>query len=250
MNKTLLLEGSDSHKREGVKVIEGKTVLAIIPARGGSKGVPRKNIKNVAGKPLIAWTIEEAKKSKYIDRLVLSSEDEEIIAVAETWGCEAPFVRSPELAQDDTPGVEPVLHAVKMLPGYDYVVLLQPTSPLRSAEDIDGCIEQCITRQVNTCVSVTEPDKSPYWMYELEGDGRLAPVITTDKAYLRRQDLPKVYVLNGAVYVTKCDWLLINKTLVTAETIAYLMPKERSLDIDGELDFVLLEVLKGETNIG
>lgn len=231
-------------------MIEGKTILAIIPARGGSKGVPRKNIRDAVGKPLIAWTIDEAKKSKYIDRLIVSSEDKEIITIAESWGCEAPFVRPEELARDDTPGVEPVLHAVKMLPGYDYIVLLQPTSPLRSAEDIDGCIEQCIKRQANTCVSVTEPDKNPYWMYELDEHGRLYPVIKTDKAILRRQDLPKVYVLNGAVYVTKCDWLLINKALITAETIAYLMPKERSLDIDGELDFVLLEALKGETNIG
>lgn len=116
-------------------------ILAIIPARGGSKGVPRKNIRDLAGKPLIAWTIEEAKKSKYITRLILSSEDEEIIEAAKKYGCEVPFVRPIELAQDNTPGIEPVLHAIEKCPGYDYVLLLQPTSPLRTVEDIDGCIE-------------------------------------------------------------------------------------------------------------
>nr|HPK54819.1 acylneuraminate cytidylyltransferase family protein [Smithellaceae bacterium] len=117
-------------------MIQGKTVLAIIPARGGSKGIPRKNITNLAGKPLIAWTIEEAKKSKYIDRLILSSEDNEIIQVAKEWGCEVPFIRPRELAEDDTLGIEPVLHALNTIKKkYDYVVLLQPTSPLRSVDD-------------------------------------------------------------------------------------------------------------------
>lgn len=141
-------------------------ILAIIPARGGSKGVPRKNIRELAGKPLIAWTIEEAKKSKYIDRLILSTEDDEIIEVAKQYGCEVPFKRPIELAQDDTPGIDPVLHAIEQCPGYDYVVLLQPTSPLRTVDDIDGCIEQLLSSDgTNFCVSVTEPEKSPYWMY-------------------------------------------------------------------------------------
>ncbi len=114
-------------------MIAGKTVLAIIPARGGSKGVPRKNIRLLAGKPLIVWTIDEAKKSKYIDRFILSSEDDEIIKIAREYGCEVPFKRPIELAQDDTPGIEPVIHAINTLEDkYDYVVLLQPTSPLRT----------------------------------------------------------------------------------------------------------------------
>ncbi|MEH2097772.1 acylneuraminate cytidylyltransferase family protein, partial [Nostoc sp.] len=121
-------------------MIHGKKVLAIIPARGGSKAVPRKNIREIGGKPLIAWTIEEAKKSQYIDRLILSSEDDEIISIAQKWGCEIAFKRPVELAQDDTPGIAPVLHALNQLPIYDYVVLLQPTSPLRQVIDIDGCI--------------------------------------------------------------------------------------------------------------
>lgn len=123
------------------------TFLAIIPARGGSKGVPRKNIRNLAGKPLIAWTIEEAKKSKYINRVILSSDDNEIIEIAKNYNCEVPFVRPKNIAEDNTPGIDPVLHAIKQCPGYDYVVLLQPTSPLRTVEDIDGCIRYMLNKK-------------------------------------------------------------------------------------------------------
>jgi CMP-N,N'-diacetyllegionaminic acid synthase len=225
-------------------MIEGKTVLAIIPARGGSKGIPRKNICMLAGKPLIAWTIEEAKKSKYIDRLILSSEDEEIIQVAEEWGCEVPFIRPAELAKDDTPGIEPVLHAINTLEEkYDYVVLLQPTSPLRQVEDIEGCVERCILTKATACVTVSETDKSPYWMYSLEESYLLNPLIETDKNAYRRQDLPKSYALNGAVYMSKPKWLERTRKFITPETIAYIMPKERSYDIDTEVDFKICEYL-------
>lgn len=232
-----------------MKMIDHYSFLGIIPARGGSKAVPRKNLRNIAGKPLIAWTIEEAQKSKYIDRLIISSEDEEIISTAKSRGCEAPFVRPGKLAQDDTPGIEPVLHALKMLPGYDYIVLLQPTSPLRNVQDIDGCIEKCINLHANGCVTVTEPEKSPYWMYSLENDDRLFPLLDNENIITRRQELPKVYVLNGAVYVLKSDWLLKNKTFITTETVGYRMPKERSLDVDTELDLTIFELLlKGQTS--
>lgn len=224
-------------------MIDGKRVLAVIPARGGSKGVTRKNIRMVAGRPLIAWTIDAAKRSRLLDRIVLSSEDREIIGVAEQWGCEAPFVRPAELARDETPGIEPVLHAIAALPEqYDYVVLLQPTSPLRTAEDIDRCLERCLSRKAPACVSVTEPDKSPYWMYTLDGDGLLHPLLNVDAERRRRQDLPKVYALNGAVYAADRQWLLRTRSFVTAETAAYEMPKDRSLDIDTEIDLLFAEM--------
>jgi N-acylneuraminate cytidylyltransferase len=227
-------------------MIKGKTVLAIIPARGGSKGVPRKNIREVGGKPLIAWTIEEAKKSKYIDRLILSSDDEEIIKIAKSWDCDVPFVRPQELAQDDTPGIVPVLHALDMLPGYGMVVVLQITSPLRSVRDIDDCIESCATENVKSCVSVTEAEESPYWMYTLGQKGNLQSLIPATTAFSRRQDIPPVYVLNGAVYTADCEWLRQEKTFLKEQTRGYVMPKERSLDIDTELDLEIFRFTLSE----
>lgn len=225
-------------------MIQGKSILAIIPARGGSKAVPRKNLREIAGKPLIAWAIEEGRKSQYIDRLILSSEDAEIIHIAQSWGCEVPFVRPAELARDETPGIEPVLHALSALPErYDYVVLLQPTSPLRLAEDIDGCVETCLRHQAPTCVTVTEVDHSPFWMYRLDPSRHLAPLIDQKNIPDRRQDSPKVYILNGAVYVAHTAWLQQHRTFLTAETVAHIMPRERSLDVDTELDLKICESL-------
>lgn len=220
-------------------------ILAVIPARGGSKGVSRKNIRDLAGKPLIAWTIEEAKKSKYIDRVILSSEDMEIIEVAKQYGCDVPFVRPIELAQDDTLGIEPVIHAIEQCPGYDYVVLLQPTSPLRTVEDIDGCISYMFEKQADFCVSVTEPENSPYWMYTLH-DGAMEPLISQKQTIMRRQDLFKVYALNGAVYIGRTENILREQTFLTAKTKGYIMPTINSLDIDTNLDFKICSILLKE----
>lgn len=217
-------------------------ILAIIPARGGSKGVPRKNIRDLAGKPLIVWTIDEAKKSRYIDRVILSSEDDEIIAVAKQYGCEVPFKRPLELAQDETPGIEPVLHAIEQCMGYDYIVLLQPTSPLRTVEDIDNCIEKLINSSAEFCVSVTEAETSPYWMYTLENKS-MKPFIKQEQLIARRQDLPKVYALNGAVYAAKTDALKKYKSFLNEGTIASVMKSENSLDIDTNIDFLICETL-------
>jgi len=231
-------------------MIAGKKVLAVIPARGGSKGIPRKNIKQLAGKPLIAWTIEEAKKSKYIDRLILSSEDDEIIKVAKEWECEVPFVRPKELAADDTPGIEPVLHAINTLPEiYDYVCLLQPTSPLRSSVDIDRAIEMCIKKNYNSCVSVTEVTEHPYLMYTANED-KLNPLFPNIDIK-RRQDLPKIFKLNGAIYFAAVNQVLNEKRLVNDKTLGYVMAKEFSIDIDNNIDFelcnnVLMKKLKIE----
>ncbi len=224
-------------------MINGKTILAIIPARGGSKGIPRKNIKILAGKPLIAWTIEEAKKSKYIDRLILSSEDEEIIKVAKKWGCEVPFVRPKELAKDDTPGIEPVIHAIKTLhENYDYVCLLQPTSPLRKVEHIDAAIELIIKMNAESLVSVKEVKENPYWMFEIDNNSFLNKFIN-ENIPIRRQDLKELYVLNGAIYISKTDALIKNKSFLIDTTIAYKMDEISSVDIDEEMDFQVCEFL-------
>jgi len=222
-------------------MIHEKSVLAIIPARGGSKGVPKKNIRKVGGKSLLEWTALEAGRSKYIDRLVLSSDDTEIIQHAEKCGIEVPFVRPIELAQDETPASEAVSHALQMLPGYDYVVLLQPTSPLRIAADIDGCLEMTVTCNSKSCISVTETDKSPYWMCRLDDSNVLHPLISSESPNKRRQDYPRVYIPNGAVYLADTGFFLTHQAFKSESTIGYKMPRERSLDIDSELDFIICE---------
>ena len=221
-------------------MIGPKTILALIPARGGSKRVSNKNLRLMGGKPLIAWTIVEAQKSRYIDRLILSSEDQEILAVAREWGCETPFVRPVELAQDHSSGVDPVLHALEVLPEkFDYVLLLQPTSPLRLASDIDGCLEKCCPQDIPSCISVSEFIKNPFWLYTINASQHLRPF------FEKPEDLkePKSYMLNGALYLAKTDWLQQQRTFHTRESIAYVMPPERSLDIDTEFEFFLGDLI-------
>jgi N-acylneuraminate cytidylyltransferase len=225
-------------------VINEKRVIGIIPARGGSKGVPRKNIRQLGGKPLIAWTIKAAQKSKYLDRLILSSDDKEIIEIALSFGCEAPFVRPAELAEDCTPGIAPVLHALETVQeSYDYMVMLQPTSPFRTAADIDSALEKCVTKRSPSCVTVNKVDKSPHWMYLLDENDQMLPLLKQEMLYSRRQDLPPVYALNGAVYIAAVEWLIQNQTFVSKETVAHIMPEGRSVDIDSELDFEMCEYL-------
>jgi len=226
-------------------VIDGLRVLAVIPARGGSKGVPGKNIRPAGGKPLIAWTIEAAQSSQFIDRVVLTSDDREIIAVAQTFNCDVPFVRESHLAEDATPTIDVVIDVLHRCPGYEWVVLLQPTSPLRTAQDIDQAIERCIALNAPSCVSVCLAQESPYWMFTLNQDSHMAPLLP-NAAVTRRQDLPPVYSLNGAIYVVRSEWLMRERKFITAETVAYEMPVERSLDIDTEADFIQLKFLLGD----
>jgi CMP-N,N'-diacetyllegionaminic acid synthase len=222
-------------------MIEGKKVLAIIPARGGSKGVPGKNIRIVSGKPLIAYSIEQASLSLYIDRAIVSTDDLEIFSVARSWGGDVPFVRPASLARDESESITTVLHALMEIPGYDLVVLLQPTSPLRRISDIDECIKSCVVSNSPACVSLSETRQSPYWMFTLDDNRNLVPVIKADSMPLRRQDLPSVYAINGAVYVARTDWIMTTKAFITGQTSGYLMPLNRSLDIDTEEDFQLLD---------
>ncbi|MGE4265677.1 MAG: acylneuraminate cytidylyltransferase family protein [Desulfovibrio sp.] len=224
---------------------KGKRIVATINARGGSKGVPGKNIRDLGGLPLIAWTIREARRSAMIDRVIVSSDDEGILAVARSHGAETPFVRPRELARDDTPGVDPVLHVVEAIKpdAYDYIVLLQPTSPLRTVEDIDGCIAACLDADLPCLISVTEADESPYYMFTMAPDGLMSPVIAQERFHTRRQDLPRVVTPNGAVYVADCAWLARTRSYLTPETRGYEMPRERSQDIDGLLDFDICELL-------
>lgn len=223
-------------------MIGTRRVLGLITARGGSKGLPRKNVRLLGGKPLIAWTIEAAKRSATIDRLILSSDDAEIIAVAREWGCEAPFVRPAALATDSATSLDVVRHALTAAgEGFDYVALLQPTTPLRCGGDIDHCVRLCEEKGASTCVSACETDKSPYWMFQVGADRIIRPLFTLEQMPDRRQAAPIVYVLNGAVYVASCRHILGGGSFVEPDTVVWTMPKARSIDIDTEQDLMLAE---------
>ena len=218
-------------------MIGSRSVLALIPARGGSEGLPGKNILPVAGRTLLAWTVDAARGARCIDRVVLSSDDEAIMSAARACGCEAPFRRPAELATATATTIDVLLHALDAVPGHDIVVLLQPTSPLRSAADIDAACERLAQSGAPACVSVCLVEQSPYWMYRLGDNQALLPVLEAPTNVTRRQDLPAVYTLNGAIYVAQTDWLRRTRTFLTRETVAYVMPVERSIDIDTIDDF-------------
>lgn len=228
-------------------MLNNNKILAIIPARGGSKGVLRKNIKLAGGKPLIAWIIEASKKSQYIDRLILSSDDDEIISVAKEYGCEVPFIRPARLSRDDSSASDVILHVLKEIGGFKYVMLLQPTSPMTSTKDIDGCIEFCMNTNSTSVVSVSEPGKSPYWMFNMDQEKRLIPLFGEKYFNMRRQDLSTVYMPTGAVYIAEIDWFLKNRSFYSNSTKGYIISKERSLDIDSEIDFKMFEMMIANT---
>ncbi|MHB1407164.1 MAG: acylneuraminate cytidylyltransferase family protein [Desulfitobacteriaceae bacterium] len=228
--------------------MEKPKILGLIPARGGSKGIPRKNIKLLDGKPLLAWTIETAIKAGCLNKLVLSTEDEEIAAVGRKHGCEVPFIRPKELALDDTPGIVPVLHALdwfKKHEGYepDYVMLLQPTSPFRTSTQIKEVVDLALAPDFETfdsIVSVVEPHHPPQWMFTSQGDDRLRPLLSDDFAY-RRQELPMTYALNGAIYLTRTVVLRREETFLVERTKGYLMDRVTSLDLDTGEDWQIAE---------
>ena len=222
------------------------SIVAIIPARGGSKGIPRKNIRLLNGRPLIYYAIQEAKKSKYLGRLIVSTEDNEIAEAAKKYGAEV-VERPVELAQDDTPSILVYQQVIGYLKDSenlspDVIVILQPTSSCRIVADIDGAIEKYLGVDCDTVVSVCEAEHLPQWMYTLDGD-RLSPVIEGGERVTIRQDAPKTYRLNGAVYVIHRDVVMVQNRIIGNDTRPFVMPLERSVDIDTCLDFKLAEVL-------
>ncbi len=218
-------------------------VLAIITARGGSKGLPRKNVLPLAGRPLIGWSIAAALASDAVRRVVVSTDDPEITEVARAEGAEVPFLRPAELASDTATSVDVLRHALTECPGLDYFVLLQPTSPLRLATDIDAAWQRMQATGAASCVSVCETSESPWLMYLQSEEGRLSRLLPEPPKGLRRQDLPSAYRLNGAIYLARRDWFLANGRLIDADTVALVMPPERSVDIDTRADFDLAEGL-------
>lgn len=223
-------------------------VLALICARGGSKGLPGKNVRPLAGKPMVAWSVEAALGSALIARTVVSTDDPAIAEAARAAGAEVPFLRPPELATDGAGLMDVIFHALDTLNETpSHVVLLQATSPLRTSGDIDSCVRLCLERGADAAATICEADKSPYWMFHLNDDGSIRLVIPRDEVGSRRQDLPPAWVPNGAVYVARTEWLRREGTFWRQGiTLGHVMPRERSVDIDSLLDFRIAEMLMAE----
>lgn len=219
-------------------------VVAVIPARGGSKGLPGKNIKLLSGIPLIAWTINAALNSDFIDRVIVNTDCDKIASIAKEYGAEVPFMRPSELATDTASSIDVVEHVLDSLnETYDYVLLLQPTSPFRNTYDIDSAISLAMRSQSGCVVSVCLTEKSPYWMYRVDEELQMEPVIDEQAIPARRQDAGAIYQLNGAIYISEVDRLYQSHAFLDSSTLAYVMPVERSIDIDTEIDFKIAEYL-------
>ncbi|HBT50413.1 MAG TPA: acylneuraminate cytidylyltransferase family protein [Caldanaerobacter subterraneus] len=225
----------------------GKTILALIPARGGSKGVPRKNIRLLLDKPLIAYTIETALEVDFLDKIIVSTEDLEIAKISMEYGAEVPFLRPYELATDEAKSIDVVLHAMDWMEKhdetFDLILLLQPTSPFRNSEDIKTAFDIFFKKNAKAVVSVCEAEHSPLWMNTLNDDLNMKDFIRKDILNKNRQELVKYYRINGAIYIAEWNYLKQNRTFFGNETYAYIMPKERSIDIDTEMDFKFAEFL-------
>jgi len=209
-------------------------IVSIIPARGGSKGLPGKNIIDLAGKPLIAWTIEASLTSKYITQTITSSDDDKILEIAKQFGSEV-IKRPDELSLDTTPSepvIEHVLNNIENIEEYDYLILLQPTSPLRDEKDIDRAIELLIEKKASALISVKEIDNKILKAFKNDESGYLEGIVNNIYPFMRRQDLPKVFMPNGAIYIVSIKEFLKRKRLFTDKTISFEMSEEKSFDID------------------
>ncbi len=218
-----------------------KRYLAVIPARGGSKRLPRKNVLPLQGKSLIAWTIESALQSKLIDAVCVSSDDDEILAIAEEYNT-LTIKRPDELASDTATTFDAVKHAINSISEqYEYIVLLQPTSPLRTAQHIDESIRLLQQKNADAIVSVCQVEHSPLWSNTLPDDGNMEGFLTNE-ALQRSQDLPKYYRLNGAIYICRTGKLLDERSFfLSGNMFAYIMDSESSVDIDNQIDFYTAE---------
>jgi CMP-N,N'-diacetyllegionaminic acid synthase len=217
-------------------------VLAVIPARGGSKGVPRKNVKLLAGTPLIAYSIEAAKQSRKIDLCLVSTDDPEITETARRFGAEV-LPRPPHLAEDSTPMPAVIEHVLaERGTGFDLLLLLQPTCPQRTAADIDSALKLFDDPKVQSVISVYQvEDHHPARMYKIE-NGRLTPLFP-DLIAGRRQDLPPIYHRNGSIYACRVEHFKRTGSLWDDHPAPYLMPRDRSINIDEPLDFEIAELL-------
>ena len=226
----------------------GKSFLAIIPARGGSKRLPRKNVLDLGGKPLIAWSIEAGLQSRYIDKVVVSSDDDEILEISKKYGVHT-MRRPAELASDLSTTFDALKHTIDNSEKYDYVILLQATSPLRNFTNINEAIELLIDKNADAIISTCEMDHSPLWSNTLPENMSMNSFLKDEVLNKRSQDLEKYYRLNGAIYICKTKKLLEEKSFFLKDKIfAYIMERKSSIDIDEAIDFKMAEFLLKETH--
>ena len=220
-----------------------KSFLAIIPARGGSKRLPRKNVLDLNGKPLLAWSIEAGLKSKYIDKVIVSSDDDEILSVSKKYG--ANTIQRPDgLANDIATTFDAIKHTIENLKKYDYIILLQPTSPLRTEKHIDEAIELLELKKADAIVGVCEMEHTPLWSNVLSEDGSMKGFLREEVLNKRSQDLESYFRLNGSIYICKTKKLLEEKSFFLKENIfAYRMDRKSSIDIDEEIDLELAKII-------
>lgn len=233
---------------------KNQKILAVITARGGSKGVPKKNIKLLAGKPLISYVIRAGLNSKLIDRLIVSTDDQEIAEISKKFKAEVPFLRPKKLATDLARSVDVLIHAVleieKENDKFDVIVLIQPTTPLLTSEDIDLAIKKLTDQKNNSCITITEIVERPEWMFKFSGN-RIIPYKNKCDISVARQDLEKLYISCGGAFVVKRNFLIKNKILIDKKNCsAIVLPRNRSIDINKPLDFIILEALiKNKPNV-
>lgn len=234
-------------------MIQEKRIVALIPARGGSKGIPDKNIRDIKGKPLIAYTIEAARNSQYIDEVIVSTDSERIRQVAMQYQASAPFLRPETLATDTAKTIDVVLHTIEYLHGkeedYDYLVLLQPTSPLRTQRDIDGAIEKFMECGEQGLASVSQVSDSPILIRKIdEKTNRMENLMETSST-IRRQDMPDYYRINGGIYINRVADISPT-TSFNDNKVFYIMSKQHSVDVDEYIDLEIVKYYleKGETN--
>ena len=220
-------------------MFKGKKVLAIIPARAGSKGIKDKNIIDLAGKPLIAHSIEQGLNSKYIDKVVVSTDGEKIAEVAKQYGAEVPFLRPSEIACDTAKTIDVMVHCVDFFKNnneeFDYIVLLQPTQPLRKAEHIDEMIEKIVNDEAKGIVSVCKVKEHPILMRTIDSKNQLNNLLTGSST-MRRQEMPDYYKVNGVIYINKIDGDFNLDTSLNDNKSAYVMEEKYSIDIDDLMD--------------
>jgi CMP-N-acetylneuraminic acid synthetase len=222
---------------------KGKTFLAVIPARGGSKRLPRKNVLDLNGKPLIAYSIEAGLKSKYIDKVIVTSDDDEILEIAKKYKSNT-IKRSAKLASDTATTFDTVKHVIDNCEEYNYIILLQPTSPLRDDKNIDQAIELLDSKKADAVVSVCEMCHSPLWANTLDNSLSMKGFLRDELVNKRSQDLEKNYIVNGAIYICKTNKFLKEESFFLKDNIfAYQMNRKESIDIDDEMDFKIAQAL-------